>query len=140
MSGAGGADATGGTGRQPCAAAPPRGGGAAAVLVTATLGGVRARHLLVGAALAALLLAAMVVGGAVGSRSVAAAADNLPCHAQVNCIGQIANTPLGSSMLPVSTVAVVAALVVVSRLDVTPSRRRDRLVAGRLFRPPRALG
>jgi hypothetical protein len=94
---------------------------------------------MVGAALAALLVAALIVGGVAPSRSSASLADGLPCHAQVNCVGQVANTPLGASALPAVAVAVVAALVV-SRLDVTPSRRRNRLVAGRLFRPPRVLG
>jgi hypothetical protein len=98
---------------------------------------VRARHLLVGAALAALLLAAVVVGGARASRSVTRVADGVPCHAQVNCAGQIANVPLGVSLLPVAVVTLAAALVVLRRLDAAPARRHDRLVDGRLFRPPR---
>jgi hypothetical protein len=95
-------------------------------------------RLLLGALVVALLLAAMAVGGVGSSRSDGASSG--PCHVQVNCAGQVANAPLGSSALPTAAVVVVAVLVLVSRLDLTPSGWRDRLVGGRLFRPPRLLG
>jgi hypothetical protein len=98
---------------------------------------VRLRHLVLVAATVALVLAALVLGGGARPRAAGDAVSDGPCHAQVNCVGQIANAPLGSSMLPVTTVVVVAALVLLARLDLTPSSWHDRLAGGRLFRPPR---
>jgi hypothetical protein len=101
---------------------------------------VRGRRLVLGAAVIAALVLALVAGavGRVGAGE--SRHDSAPCHAQVNCIGQVANAPLGASTLPVGFVAVALALMVVTRADVRPVRWHDRLAANRLFRPPRLLG
>jgi hypothetical protein len=96
--------------------------------------------MLVAMALVAAVLVALLAGG-FGRVATGHADDGAaPCHAQVNCVGQIANAPLGASSLPVALVAVAAVFLLVTRLDLRPVRWHDRLTAGRLFRPPRLLG
>jgi hypothetical protein len=92
---------------------------------------------LLGVALVAAFLLALAAGGLGRVGRSDARHDGGLCHAQVNCVGQVANTPLGSSALPVTVVAVVAALVLFTRFDLAPVRWHDRLAASRLFRPPR---
>jgi hypothetical protein len=104
-----------------------------------TLGDVRGRRVVIGAVvLAAVTLA--LVAGLLGRVHLDDRVAAHPCHAQVNCAGQIANVPLGASALPVAAAVVVAAVLLVTRVAPAPAAEHDRLVAGRLFRPPRLLG
>jgi hypothetical protein len=98
------------------------------------------RVMVLGTAVVAALVLALVAGGVglgLGRTTADAHTDDRMCHAAVNCVGQVANTPLGSSALPVVAVVVAAALGLVAHLRLAPLPWRDRLAAGRLFRPPR---
>jgi hypothetical protein len=96
------------------------------------------RLMVLGTAVVAALVLALVAGGVgLGRTTADAHIDDRMCHAAVNCVGQVANTPLGSSAVPLVAVVVAAALGLVALLRVAPVSWRDRLAASRLFRPPR---
>jgi hypothetical protein len=101
---------------------------------------VQGRRATIGVAVLAALALALVIGLAARSTGDGGSDAGAPCHAQVNCVGQVANAPLGASALPASAVAVLVALLLAGRVATPPTPSHDRLVAGRLFRPPRTLG
>jgi hypothetical protein len=96
----------------------------------------RGRTILLAAMLAALVVAAVLSAGLVrSSASATTGADG--CHTRVTCAGQPATTPLGSSALPATEAVVAIVAPVVAVFAVRSVHWRDRLTAGRLFRPPR---
>jgi hypothetical protein len=77
---------------------------------------------------------------ATGDRVGSDVGPEAQCVTRVTCAGQLASSPLGTSMLPVlGVVAALVAAVAVTRLVPNRTPWRDRLVAGRLFRPPRLV-
>jgi hypothetical protein len=101
---------------------------------------IEARRLLAALAVAAVL-AAIVLGGLGRAASGSSAGDQrASCHAQVTCVGQVANAPLGASALPAVAALAGFALLVLGRVDLRPDYGHGRQAAGRLFRPPRTAG
>ena len=88
-----------------------------------------------------LALLALVVGLGVATASTQAAAidddDRQPCVSSVECGGASVLVGAGLAMIVPAVLSGPAALAPVTRLVVLPRTLRPRLVASRLYRPPR---